>query len=189
MRRLHGPQAALHGLGDLPLLGRLLSYGCHSDCWLAARLPGCRSRSDRFGSSQRASASARGPRLVGLWPRRAVGWWGSSSNPNPRDMGQGCAGPRGGVAYWLLGVLGEPSLAASGCKTLAKQNPTARAIHFARDLGVINSIHAHRSIWLLTFASLRGPQAPSMQLLLMVSCAQCLRLPLAPAHRCSRRVV
>ena len=35
-----------------------------------------------------------------------VGWWGSSSNPNPREMGQGCLGPRRGGLYWLLGDLG-----------------------------------------------------------------------------------
>ena len=70
MRRLHGPQAALHGLGDLPLLfGRrlvsfLLSDCCHVGwCGAAGRWgsPGCRRCADWHG---RSCVCCRGPRLV-----------------------------------------------------------------------------------------------------------------------------
>ena len=90
------------------------------------------------GRSFRPRASARR-----AWPRRAVGWWGSSSNPNPREMGQGCAGPRGGVAYWLLGVLGSRRHAASGCLYTRRQS---RPLVTERKKGQKRCIRAPRAL-------------------------------------------
>ena len=75
--------------------------------------------------------------------RRTVGWWGSSSNPNPREMGQGCAGPRGGVAYWLLGVLGSRRHAASGCLYTRRQS---RPLVTERKKGQKRCIRAPRAL-------------------------------------------